>query len=156
MFNRSALLALVASAAVGLVTLSSTGADARPIGGGGGHRVVNTGGGHGHFNFRGSVHHAHFNHLRFNHHRRHIHYPHFRFVGCRWNWSHNCYWPHWRRYVVTTNYVNTAYPVARPVAAPCTCLVKEYLPNGAVLFRDTCTNESAVNLPAGQGAPTGS
>jgi hypothetical protein len=40
------------------------------------------------------------------------------------------------------------YPVARPVASTCTCLVKEYLPNGAVLFRDVCTNESAVNPPA--------
>lgn len=155
MFNRSALLALVASAAVGLVTLSATGADARPIGGGGGggggHRVVHGGGG-GHFNFRGNVHHARFNHLRVHHHRRPVHLPSFRFAGCRW--SHNCYWPHWRRYVVATNYVNTAYPVPRPAASTCTCLVKEYLPNGSVLFRDVCTNESAVNPPAD--APTGS
>jgi len=51
---------------------------------------------------------------------------------------------HWRRYVTPV------YPVAvaRPVASTCTCLVKEYLPNGAVLFRDVCTNESAVNPPA--------
>jgi hypothetical protein len=27
-------------------------------------------------------------------------------------------------------------------------LVKEYLPTGAVQFRDVCTNESAVNPPA--------
>jgi hypothetical protein len=52
---------------------------------------------------------------------------------------------HWRRY----GYVTPVYPVvARPVASNCTCLVKEYLPNGAVLFRDVCTNESAVNPPA--------
>jgi hypothetical protein len=55
---------------------------------------------------------------------------------------------HWRNYWVGANYVRTAYPVARPVASTCTCLVKEYLPNGAVLFRDVCTNESAVNPPA--------
>lgn len=48
-----------------------------------------------------------------------------------------------------------AYPVAAaapiavaPVAASCTCLRKTYLPNGAVLFQDVCTNESAVNPPA--------
>jgi hypothetical protein len=43
-----------------------------------------------------------------------------------------------------------AYPAApsRPVASNCNCLVKEYLPNGATLFRDVCTNESAVNPPA--------
>jgi len=46
------------------------------------------------------------------------------------------------------------YPVAAaavtpaPVAATCTCLRKTYLPNGAVLFQDVCTNESAVNPPA--------
>jgi hypothetical protein len=45
--------------------------------------------------------------------------------------------------------VRPIYPVvARPVASTCTCLVKEYLPNGAVLFRDVCTNESAMNPPA--------
>jgi hypothetical protein len=51
----------------------------------------------------------------------------------------------WRRYYP----VAAAYPVVtRPVASTCTCLVKEYLPNGAVLFRDVCTNESAMNPPA--------
>ena len=39
---------------------------------------------------------------------------------------------------------------ARPVASTCTCLVKEYLPNGAVLFRDVCTNEVGSE-PAGPG-----
>jgi hypothetical protein len=46
-------------------------------------------------------------------------------------------------------YYPVSYPVVtRPVASTCTCLVKEYLPNGAVLFRDVCTNESAMNPPA--------
>ncbi|MCC6887904.1 MAG: hypothetical protein IT536_05150 [Hyphomicrobiales bacterium] len=51
-----------------------------------------------------------------------------------------------------TTYVRPVVPavaaVARPVASTCTCLVKEYLPNGSVLFRDVCTNESAINPPA--------
>jgi hypothetical protein len=53
-------------------------------------------------------------------------------------------WYGWRHY-----YPVASYAVApRPVASTCTCLVKEYLPNGAVLFRDVCTNESAMNPPA--------
>ena len=46
------------------------------------------------------------------------------------------------------------YPIVRPVPVeaaalpgPCTCLRKEYLPSGAVLFKDICTNEAAVNPP---------
>lgn len=42
------------------------------------------------------------------------------------------------------------YVASRPVAAapgPCTCLSKEYTPEGAVLFKDRCTNEMAMNPP---------
>jgi hypothetical protein len=39
-----------------------------------------------------------------------------------------------------------------PQAQP-NCLVKQYLPNGAVAFADTCTNEQAVAMP--NGAPQG-
>jgi len=35
---------------------------------------------------------------------------------------------------------------------PATCLTKEYLPNGAVLFKDICTNEAAIQ-PARTGGP---
>lgn len=42
-----------------------------------------------------------------------------------------------------------AYAVARPVVAgPCTCLSKTYTPEGAVVFKDNCTNEMAMNPPA--------
>jgi hypothetical protein len=40
-----------------------------------------------------------------------------------------------------------ATPAAPTASGPCTCLRKTYLPNGAVLFEDVCTNESAVNPP---------
>ena len=40
------------------------------------------------------------------------------------------------------------YAVSRPVAGPCTCLSKEYTPEGAVLFKDRCTNEMAMNPPS--------
>ena len=36
---------------------------------------------------------------------------------------------------------------ATRVAGPCTCLSKEYTPEGAVLFKDRCTNEAAINPP---------
>jgi hypothetical protein len=39
-------------------------------------------------------------------------------------------------------------PSYRPAPAACTCLRKTYLPNGAVLFQDVCTQESAMNPPA--------
>jgi hypothetical protein len=42
--------------------------------------------------------------------------------------------------------IYSGYSVARPVA-PCTCLSKEYTPEGAVLFKDNCTNEAAINPP---------
>jgi hypothetical protein len=35
--------------------------------------------------------------------------------------------------------------VAQPVAGDCNCLVKQYLPNGSVLFKDLCTKESALS-----------
>jgi hypothetical protein len=43
------------------------------------------------------------------------------------------------------------YVAARPVVAtpgPCTCLSKEYTPQGAVLFKDRCTTEMAMNPPS--------
>lgn len=48
------------------------------------------------------------------------------------------------------------YAVSRPaVAGPCTCLSKEYTQEGAVLFKDRCTNEMAMNPPAQAPQQTG-
>jgi len=61
--------------------------------------------------------------------------------------------PHWHvhhryyRYAVPVA-VGATYAVARPaVAGPCTCLSKEYTPEGVVVFKDLCTNEMAMNPP---------
>ena len=43
-------------------------------------------------------------------------------------------------------------PVAVSSPAPCTCLSKEYTPEGSVVFKDRCTNEMAMNPPV-QPAP---
>jgi hypothetical protein len=45
------------------------------------------------------------------------------------------------------------YVASRPVVStpgPCTCLSKEYTPQGQVLFKDRCTNEAAINPPLQQ------
>ena len=40
----------------------------------------------------------------------------------------------------------TAYSARVVTPGPCTCLSKEYTQEGAVLFKDRCTNEAAMNL----------
>jgi len=44
--------------------------------------------------------------------------------------------------------------VAKP--GPCTCLSKEYTPEGVVVFKDRCTNEMAMNPPPAPPQQTGS
>ena len=124
MFRKSTLLAVAASAALGLAVLAPTSASA--FGGhGGGHGMH--GGGHGMHGNGG-----HFRHVgHFRHHRHHWHRHYVR----------------WHRPIWYTTPV--VYGIARPaVAGPCTCLTKEYTPEGAVLFKDRCTNEMAMNPPA--------
>ena len=63
--------------------------------------------------------------------------------------------PHWHIHVHRRHIWYAApavsYAAARPaVAGPCTCLQKQYTPEGAVLFKDRCTNEMAMNPPAQQ------
>ena len=51
--------------------------------------------------------------------------------------------------------VYAARPViysAAPTVNRCTCLTKEYTQEGAVLFKDICTNEAAINPPPAPGA----
>ena len=132
MFRKSTLLAVAASAALGLALLAPTSADARGFGGGhgGGHGMGMHGGGHGMHGGHGGLGGRHFGHNRFHWHRQYA----------RWH----------RPYLYGyTGYAT--YSVARPaVAGPCTCLSKEYTPEGAVLFKDNCTNEAAINPPAPQ------
>jgi hypothetical protein len=52
--------------------------------------------------------------------------------------------------------VYTAYSAVRVATpGPCTCLSKEYTPEGAVLFKDRCTNEAAMNPPVPAPQQTG-
>ena len=44
-------------------------------------------------------------------------------------------------------FARSVTPLPVRVAGPCTCLSKEYTPDGRVLFKDLCTNEAAINPP---------
>jgi hypothetical protein len=71
-------------------------------------------------------------------------------------WNHNHWWWRytWRRpYFVAPVIVGGGVAAAATYAAApstnrCTCLTKEYTPQGAVVFKDVCTNEMAMNPPA--------
>lgn len=64
--------------------------------------------------------------------------------GCGNHWGHH-HW-RWRRHfyyaapAIATGYVG--YRAAQPNL--CTCLTKEYTPEGQVVFKDRCTNEMAM------------
>ena len=78
--------------------------------------------------------------------------------GGHWGGYHHFY-PHygWHRPIIYARPV--VYSAARPVAVstpgPCTCLSKEYTPEGAVVFKDRCTNEMAMNPPPAPPQQTG-
>lgn len=132
MFRKSTLLAVAASAALGFAMLSPTIASAKHGGGHGGHGGGHHGGGkHG-----GGKHGGHGMH---GHHGGHHHHGH----------RHRHRHPHWHvRYHRPVWYgARPVYVASRPVAGPCTCLSKEYTPDGRVLFKDLCTNEAAINPP---------
>src|SRR5262245_30914932 len=127
--TRKLILAAAALATLGTAALSATEASAFGFRHGGFH----------HFGFR-----SHWSH--FSHYRYHWH----------WNRYHFAYhrWPHYRPYYWRTDWRGPAYygavssaPVQAPVqiAAPRparpACIVKQYSPQGAVMFIDRCTQE---------------
>jgi len=60
------------------------------------------------------------------------------------------HWRHRHVHVYPRPVIYSAAPAvyaAKPAVNPCTCLTKEYTPEGAVLFKDICTNEAAINPP---------
>ena len=128
MIRKSTLLAVAASAALGLAMLAPTSASAMR---GGGHGGGGMHGGHG----GGGMHGGHHGGGRVIHIGHRHHHPH---------WHVRYHRPIWYG-VRTVGY--TGYTVARPLAGPCTCLSKEYTPDGRVLFKDLCTSEAAINPP---------
>ena len=67
-----------------------------------------------------------------------------------WPHHHHHHHRHVRIWYPPVAVAAPTYIASRPVAAapgPCTCLSKEYTQEGAVVFKDRCTNEMAMNPP---------
>jgi hypothetical protein len=76
-------------------------------------------------------------------HNWHWHHPH------GWWWRYSWRRPYWVAPVVVGGGVAAAATYAStPATSTCTCLTKQYTPQGAVVFKDVCTNEMAMNPPA--------
>ncbi|HEY4920739.1 MAG TPA: hypothetical protein VII40_11605 [Xanthobacteraceae bacterium] len=72
-----------------------------------------------------------------------------------WGW-----WDHHRRFVWDApiiaggvTYASTPSYSSTPTSNTCNCLTKQYTQDGAVVFKDICTNEMAMNPPAADTAP---
>ena len=163
MLKHSALLAIAASATIGVTMLASTDASARP--GGGAHfRVAHVGG------IAGPVHTGFYKrrvivNQRFVFNRRFVAFP-GPVYGNNWRWGvrpgfcwrHPFYCrTHFGGYAVPVIRPVFAAPVVRPVfAAPVLpaagCLRQIRLADGSSLFRNLCSNEAAItgNLPEGE------
>jgi len=131
--NSFVILAAVAS--IGFLAASATDASARA---GGGHSIGMSRGGN-HISMRST---GRIGGLRSIARVRHVgHYrPH-------WHWRYG-----WRRHYWVTPLVATGVATGVVATAPtwnrCSCLTKEYTPEGAVVFKDLCTKEIAMNPPA--------
>jgi hypothetical protein len=150
MFRKSITLALAAAVSLGAFALSSSTASAFHSAGGGSFHAGSGGGGQ---KFGGGLHvnskpfvtgirimpgkvtgiviKPNFNH--------HWHWP-------RWYWwRHTWARPYWIAPAIAAGGV-AAYATT-PTTNRCTCLTKEYTPQGQVVFKDVCTNEMAMNPP---------
>jgi hypothetical protein len=144
-FTRKTVLTLAAALAVGSMALVSTDASAKPGGFGGGMKFggggfKHGGGGFTHPGFK----HPGFKHPGFKHPNFVHHQPH-------WKWHYGLRRHYWVAPVVATG-IATRY-VSQPTWNKCNCLTKEYTPEGAVVFKDLCTQEMAMNPPATTPAP---
>jgi hypothetical protein len=72
-------------------------------------------------------------------------HPHWWHPHWQFGWRH----PYWIAPVVGGG-VAASY-AATPTSNRCNCLTKEYTPEGAVVFKDVCTQEMAMNPPANGG-----
>jgi hypothetical protein len=144
MSRKSTILALAAIVSLGSVALSTTGASAFGGHGQGGH---GQGGGGMRMGGMGGMHVNNFHSIRgpgisF---RRVVHvHPHWH----HWHWRFGWQRPYWIAPVVTAGVATYAAPTWNR----CTCLTKEYTQEGAVVFKDLCTKESAINPPDNPGA----
>lgn len=157
MFRKSLMLALAATVSLGAVALSTSTASAfHPAGGMGGSHFS---GGNKSFGGPGLhvskplvngivIHKPMVNGIKINPGLKfgwHWHH-HPRFWWWRYSWRR----PYWIAPVVATGGVAAAATsyASTPATNTCTCLTKQYTPQGAVVFKDVCTKEMAMNPPA--------
>jgi hypothetical protein len=83
-----------------------------------------------------------------------IHRPHFRphWHHHRCGWHRPCFVRWHRPYVYTAPVAAVTTYAATPTYNRCTCLTKEYTPDGLVVFKDVCTKEMAT-APVGNPGP---
>ncbi len=150
MFTKSTLFALAGALTLGVAMLSPVSADAKVFGGGHGGSFHSGGFKGGHISHASIIRRpgGHIGHTTI------IRRP---SVYIRPHWHVGYRRHYWVAPVATYAAAPVAaYAVARPaVAGPCTCLTKEYTPEGAVLFKDVCTNEAAINPPPAAPVQTG-
>jgi len=76
-----------------------------------------------------------------------VHPPH------HWHWHWAWHHRYWIPPVVVGGVaggVAASYAATTPTTSgTCSCLTKQYTPEGVVVFKDVCTNEMAMNPPAG-------
>ena len=146
MLTRKTILAVAATAALGLSALGTTPASAW-----------------GHHGFR--------THFHFSHHTSYRYHWNFHRFSYRWRYHNFHRWnygyrPFAARYRWTSSYRPYAYgaigaaaiptrvSMQPPAQAPANCLVKQYV-NGSAVFQDVCTQETAVAPTAGEMQPGG-
>jgi hypothetical protein len=148
---RNAVLALAAVAALGAATLATTtSADARGFGGGGGGFSKGGGGGMrgGSIGIRhvgggrsfGGMRHIGGGKIGGGKHVQHRHRHHHHW--CR-HFGRCHYHVRWHRPLIYGVGTVAATTYAAAPARPCTCLTKEYTPDNLVVFKDVCTKEVA-------------
>jgi hypothetical protein len=134
MSRKSIMLALAAIVSLGTIALSAS--DASAFGRGYGNGGARMGGNGVHLGVSSGLHVSNFRYRpwpTFNPHHNHWHW--------RFAWRRN----YWIAPVIGTGFAATY--ATTPATNRCTCLTKDYTPQGAVVFKDVCTNEMAMNPP---------
>jgi len=157
MSRKSLILALAAVATLGTVALASSEASARSVAGGGGGGVHASGGMHAAPRLSMnrplvtgirvkppivtgiSIKPGKVTGIVINKPHHHWHWP-------RWYWWRYYGRSYWIAPTIATGGVATY--AATTTTNRCTCLTKEYTPQGAVVFKDVCTTAMAMNPPA--------
>jgi hypothetical protein len=85
-------------------------------------------------------------------HRPHFR-PHFRPHWHRCGWHRPCFVRWHRPYVYAAPVAAVTTYAAAPTYNRCTCLTKEYTPDGLVVFKDVCTKEIATAPVGTPGTP---